>query len=194
MPARQPVGDGSGAGGSGVVGVGVATGSGVGVSGVVGSGVGSGVGDGGSGVGEVAGLGAGDDPGGGEPVSAAAGGGFDEVTVVPGVKVPPGVVGDQGVGIPVGPMVERTGTVTTGYPVGAPLPTRPATPAGVSDELGEPVSPTAGSAGPPANIVITVTARSPPPATPSACRALVVRLAVRFRAPWRAAPAAMRAL
>ena len=49
---------------------------------------------------------------------------------------------------------------------------------------------TSGRAGPPASIVMTVTASNPPPATPSACRTLAMPRLPR-RAPWRAAPAAM---
>ena len=170
------VGTGSGVGVSGVVGVGSGSGSGVG-SGVGESGVGeSGVGVVGAGVAGRAGTGIGDDPGAGESV-----GGVDGIPIVPAGTPPLGAVGTPGVGMSLGPVVDRTGTVTTGCPVGSPLPARPSTPVGDPDEVGEPVSPRAGSAGPPARMVITVTASSPPPATPSACRALVIPLA-RFRA------------
>ena len=105
-----------------------------------------------------AGTGIGDDPGAGESVGAV-----DGIPIVPAGTPPLGAVGTPGVGMSLGPVVDRTGTVTTGCPVGPPLPARPSTPVGDPDEVGEPVSPRAGSAGPPARMVITVTAKQPTP-------------------------------
>lgn len=134
-------------------------GRGVGGVGRVGCVVGCSVGDGvGSGVGvpgAVAPVGSGDDgpaegPGaatGLEGEGAGAGGAPGPVAVGAGLLVPTSWVAP-------GP-----GEPTTWTP-------RP----GVPDGPGDPVEPVAGSAGPPARIVITATASNPPPATPAACR------------------------
>ena len=117
-----------------------------------------------------------------EGVGAGAAGGVDDGPVVCAAAAFPPVGGAHGVGIPVGLVVDRSGTVNVGAAVGAPGPERPATPLSGPGDPDGPGSPGAGAAGPPASMVITVTASSPPPATASACRALVVRGA-RRRAP-----------
>ena len=97
LAGRVGVGVGSGVGSGWVC---VGSGVGVGVGGGVGVGVGVDVGEGGAGVvrgGVVVPL-----------------GGLDAAPVVGDGTPPGGGVGDQGPGIPVGPVVERTCTVKTG--------------------------------------------------------------------------------
>ncbi len=166
--------------GSGVLdGVGLGGGSvGVGV-GVVGSGVGVG----------VLGGGVDDSLGRGVGVGVEVG-----VGVGVGMIVIGGAVGPIG-GRPSGWSVDQIDAVAPPWTVVVPTvePRKPEDPPSVTlvDTPDGSVSSVSSSAGPPATKVITVTAKSPHPATPSACRMFAAPPRTGFRAPCRAAPAAM---